>query len=61
MGEFQLRQSKRNQGFPPNFPPPTGEGPMESTDQGAGTNSQVEGSLVVESGEQFTSYVNPLV
>ena len=34
---------------------------MEATDQGALTNSLVEGSTVVESREQFTAYVNPLV
>ena len=34
---------------------------MEATDQGVATNSHVEGSPVVESGEQFTAYVNPLV
>ena len=34
---------------------------MEATYQGVATNSHVEGSLVVEGGEQFTSYINPLV
>ena len=34
---------------------------MESTDQGDATGSHVEGSPVVEGGEQFTSYDNPLV
>ena len=34
---------------------------MESIDQGVATESHVEGITVVESGEQFTSYVNPLV
>ena len=34
---------------------------MEATNQGATTDSHVEGILVVESGDQFTSYVTPLV
>ena len=34
---------------------------MEATNQGATTNSHLEGSPVVDSGEQFTAYVNPLV
>ena len=34
---------------------------MESTDQGAITDSHVEGSIVVESREQLTTYVNPFV
>ena len=34
---------------------------MDATDQGASTDSHVEGSPVVDSGEQFTAYVNPLV
>ena len=34
---------------------------MEATDQGATTTSHVEENLVVESGDQFTSYVTPLV
>ena len=34
---------------------------MEAIDQGATTNFHVEGSIVVESGEQFIAYVNPLV
>ena len=34
---------------------------MESTDQGAATDSLVEGSKDVENGEQFTAYINPLV
>ena len=34
---------------------------MEPTDEEAATDSLVEGSKVVESGEQLTSYVNPLV
>ena len=34
---------------------------MEATDQGAKTDPHVEGNTVVESGEQFNSYINPLV
>ena len=34
---------------------------MESTDQGVTTDSHVEGIPVVESGEYFTAYINPLV
>ena len=34
---------------------------MEATDQGATTTSHVEENLVVESGDQFSSYVTPLV
>ena len=34
---------------------------MEAIDQGATTISHVEGSPVVESEEQFTAYINPLV
>ena len=34
---------------------------MESTDQGDATDSHVGGIPVPESGEQFTSYINPLV
>ena len=34
---------------------------MEATDQGAATDCHVEGSPVVESGEQFTTYTNPLI
>ena len=34
---------------------------MEAIDQGAITDSHVEGRPVVESGEQFTAYINPLV
>ena len=33
---------------------------MEATVQGATTTSQVEENIVVESGDQFTSYRNPL-
>ena len=34
---------------------------MEATNQGAETNSHVEGIPVVEGGEQLTNYTNPLV
>ena len=34
---------------------------MEATDQGDTTTSHVEENLVVESGDQFASYVTPLV
>ena len=34
---------------------------MEAIDQGAMTNSHVEGNPVVEVGEEFTTYDNPLV
>ena len=34
---------------------------MEATDQGATSTSQVEEKLDVESRDQFTSYVTPLV
>ena len=34
---------------------------MEAIDQGATTSSHEEENIVVESGEQFTSYINPLV
>ena len=33
---------------------------MESIDQGAATSSHEEENLVVESGDQFTPYINPL-
>ena len=33
---------------------------MEATNQGATTDSHVEGSLVVEGGEKFTNHTNPL-
>ena len=33
---------------------------MEAIDQGAATSSHEEENLVVESGNQFTSYINPL-
>ena len=60
LSEFQLRRSGRNQGLPPEFTPAIGEGLMEATYQGAATNSHVGGIPVVESGEKFTSYINPL-
>ena len=34
---------------------------MEATDQGVVTDSHVEGIPIVEGGEQFTTYTNPLV
>ena len=34
---------------------------MESIDQGAATTSHEEENIVVESGDQFTSYINSLV
>ena len=34
---------------------------MEAIDQGAATTSHEEENIVVESGDQFTSYINPLV
>ena len=34
---------------------------MEATDQGVMVDSHVEGNLVVEFGEEFTTYDNPLV
>ena len=34
---------------------------MEDTNQGATTTSHVEENLVVESGDQFISYITPLV
>ena len=34
---------------------------MEATDQGAIIESHVEGSTIVESGEKFMAYVDPLV
>ena len=34
---------------------------MESIDQGDTTTSHKEENIVVESGDQFTSYINPLV
>ena len=34
---------------------------MEATDKGPTTTSHVEENLVVEGGDQFTSYINPLV
>ena len=34
---------------------------METIDQGATTDSHVEGNLVVEVGEEFSRYDNPLV
>ena len=33
---------------------------MESIDQGATTSSHEEENIVVESGDEFTSYINPL-
>ena len=33
---------------------------MEAIDQGAATSSHEEENIVVESGDQFTSYINPL-
>ena len=33
---------------------------MEAIDQGATTSSHEEENIVVESGDQFTSYINPL-
>ena len=33
---------------------------MEAIDQGAATTSHREENIVVESGDQFTSYTNPL-
>ena len=56
-----MRRYRRNQDFPPDILPATGEGPKEATDQGDATDSHVEGSPVVESGEQFTTYIKPLV
>ena len=32
---------------------------MEAIDQGATTSSHEEENIVVESGDQFTSYINP--
>ena len=34
---------------------------MEATDQGAATDSHVGGIPIVDSGEQFNYYINPLV
>ena len=34
---------------------------MEAIDQGAATTSHEEENIVVESGDQFTYYINPLV
>ena len=34
---------------------------MEAIDQGVATSSHEEENIVVESGDQFTSYINPLV
>ena len=61
LAEFLLRRSRRVQGLPPNLPPIVGEIPMETIDQGATTDSHVEGNPVVEVGEEFTTYDNPLV
>ena len=33
---------------------------MEAIDQGATTSSHEEENIVVESGDEFTSYINPL-
>ena len=60
LAESQLRRSRRNQGLPPDFPPVTEENPMESIDQGATTTPHEEENIVVESGDQFNSYMNPL-
>ena len=46
--------------MPPDFLPVTGEIPLEAIDQGATTSSHEEENIVVESGDQFTSYINPL-
>ena len=46
--------------MPPDFPPVTGENPKEAIDQGVATNSHEEENIVVESGDEFTSYINPL-
>ena len=56
-----MRRSRRNQGLPPDFPPITRESPLEAIDQGVATSSHEEENLVVERGDQFTSYINPLV
>ena len=61
LAEFPLRRSIRVRGFPPDLPPIAGESPMESTDQGATVDSHVEENPVVEVGEEFTTYDNPLV
>ena len=59
--EFPLRQSKRAQGLPPDFPPIAGERPMEAIDQGATVYSHVEECPAVEVGEEFTTYDIPFV
>ena len=59
--ELILRRSRIVRGLPPDLPPVVGDIPMEATDQGAIVDSHVEGNLVVEVGEEFTMYDNPLV
>ena len=61
LAEFQLRQSRRNQSLPSDFPPTIGEGPMEAIDQGATIDSRIGEYPVVESGDRFAYYVTPLV
>ena len=46
--------------MPPDFPPVMGEGRMEAIDQGDSTSSHEEEIIVLESADQFTSYINPL-
>ena len=61
MVEFLLIRSRRVQILPSEIPPVIREIPMEARDQGATTDSQVEGNPIMEDGEEFTTYDNPLV
>ena len=49
--ELPLRQYRRVQGLPLDFPPIAGESAMESIDQNVMADSHMEGNLVVEVGE----------
>ena len=59
--ELPLRCAQRAQGLPPDIPSVVGESPVEATNQGATTDSHVEGNLVMEVGEEFTTCDNLLV
>ena len=56
-----MRRSRRVQGLPRDLPPIAGDILIEAVDQGAATDSHVEGNPTVEVGEEFTTYDNPLV
>ena len=56
-----MRCSHRLQGLPPNSPPFVEGNEGETMDQPTSIDSHVEGVLVTETREEFSSYDNPLL